>query len=95
MKKMFHIKKIIVTCFYLALTLAVCTAGFLLPSVLNSYQDRQIFSKIEHTAMEPPELTAPACLTRCGCFPKNTILSTIHRQAANAHPKKSVKNRWN
>ena len=59
---MFHIKKIIVTCFYLALTLAVCTAGFLLPSVLNSYQDRQIFSKIEHTAMEPPELTYSSSL---------------------------------
>ncbi|MDE7313806.1 MAG: hypothetical protein K2N87_19645 [Eubacterium sp.] len=56
------LKKILVTCFYLAFTLAVCTAGFLLPSILNDYQDRQIFAKIEHTAMEPPELTYSSSL---------------------------------
>lgn len=49
-------KKFLITCFYLTLTLAVCAAGFLLPSALNNYQDRQIFAKIEHTAMKPPEL---------------------------------------
>lgn len=49
-------KKFLITCFYLALTLAVCAASFLLPSALNTYQDRQIFAKIEHTAMDPPEL---------------------------------------
>ncbi len=50
-------KKFLITCFYLALTLAVCAVSFLLPSTLNTYQDRQIFAKIEHTAMDPPELT--------------------------------------
>lgn len=62
MKKKFDLKNFLVTCFYLALTFAVCTAGFLLPSVLNDYQDRQIFAKIEHTAMEPPELTYSSSL---------------------------------
>lgn len=55
-------KKFLVTCFYLSMTLAVCTAGFLLPSILSSYQDRQIFAKIEHPAMEPPELTYSSSL---------------------------------
>lgn len=49
-------KKFLITCFYLVLTLAVCAVSFLLPSALNTYQDRQIFAKIEHTAMDPPEL---------------------------------------
>lgn len=62
MKKFQILKKLLVTCFYLALTFAVCTAGFLLPSVLNDYQDKQIFAKIEHTAMEPPELTYSSSL---------------------------------
>jgi len=55
-------KKFLITCFYLTLTLAVCAAGFLLPSALNDYQDRQIFAKIEHTAMEPPELAYSSSL---------------------------------
>lgn len=55
-------KKLLITCIYLTLTLAVCAAGFLLPSTLNDYQDRQIFAKIEHTAMEPPELAYSSSL---------------------------------
>lgn len=55
-------KKFLITCFYLSLTLTICTAGFLLPSTLNAYQDRQIFAKIEHTAMEPPELAYSSSL---------------------------------
>lgn len=55
-------KKFFISFLYLALTLAVCAAGFLLPSTLNDYQDRQIFATIEHTAMEPPELTYSSSL---------------------------------
>ena len=55
-------KKFFITCLYLSLTVAVCTAGFLLPSMLNDYQDRLIFAKIEHTAIEPPELTYSSSL---------------------------------
>lgn len=55
-------KKFLISCFYLTLTLIVCAAGFLLPSTLNNYQDRLIFAKIEHTAMEPPELTYSSSL---------------------------------
>lgn len=55
-------KKFFITCLYLSLTAAVCTAGFLLPSMLNDYQDRLIFAKIEHTAMESPELTYSSSL---------------------------------
>lgn len=55
-------KKFLITCFYLTLTLAVCAGGFLFPSTLNAYQDRQIFSKIEHTAMDPPSLTYSSSL---------------------------------
>ncbi len=43
-------KKFFITCLYLSLTVAVCTAGFLLPS------------KNEHTAIEPPELTYSSSL---------------------------------
>ncbi len=50
-------KKFLIACFYLSVTLAVCAASFQFPSMLNTYQDKQIFAKIEHTAMEPPELT--------------------------------------
>lgn len=50
-------KKFLIACFYLSVTLAICTASFQLPSMLNNYQDKQIFAKIEHSAMEPPELT--------------------------------------
>lgn len=55
-------KKFLITCFYLSVTLAVCAAGFLLPSALNNYQDRQIFAKIEHPAIEPTELTYSSSL---------------------------------
>lgn len=55
-------KKILTACFYLLLTFAVSSAGFVLPSALNAYQDRQIFAKIEHTAMEPLELTYSSSL---------------------------------
>ncbi len=55
-------KKFLISCFYLSVTLAVCAAGFLLPATLGSYQDRQIFARIEHTEMEPPELTYSSSL---------------------------------
>lgn len=55
-------KKFFVTCFYLLLTAAVSAAGFLLPSALSAYQDNQIFARIEHTSMEPLELTYSSSL---------------------------------
>lgn len=55
-------KKFLISCFYLTITVIVCTASFFLPSALNSYQDRLIFAKIEHTATEPPELTYSSSL---------------------------------
>lgn len=55
-------KKFLITCFYLSVTLAVCAASFWLPATLGRYQDRQISAKIEHTEMEPPELTYSSSL---------------------------------
>lgn len=55
-------KKLITACLCLLLTLAVTAAGFLLPSAMSAYQDRQTFSKIEHMSMEPLELTYSSSL---------------------------------
>ncbi len=55
-------KKILITCFYLLMTAVISASGFLLPSVMSAYQDKQIFAKIEHTSMEPLELTYSSSL---------------------------------
>lgn len=55
-------KKHLMTGFYILLTITVCAAGFLLPSALIAYQDNQIFAKIEHSPLEPMELTYSSSL---------------------------------
>lgn len=55
-------KKILITCFYLLITAAISASGFLLPAVISDYQDKQIFAKIDHTSMEPLELTYSSSL---------------------------------
>lgn len=54
--------KIMITCSYLILTIAVSAAGFLLPSALSDYQDKQIFARIEHSPIELTELTYSSSL---------------------------------
>ncbi len=49
--------KILFAGFYLLLAAVISTAGFLLPPAMSKYQDEQIFSKIEHSPIEPVEFT--------------------------------------
>lgn len=55
-------KRFIVTFLSVILTFAISAAGFLLPPLLNEYQDERIFSTIEHTSIEPMEFTYSSSL---------------------------------
>lgn len=55
-------KRIILTGFYLILTLIIAAAGFFLPASTAAYQDQQIFATIEHPSIEPVEFTYSSSL---------------------------------
>lgn len=55
-------KRFLVTFLSVILTFAVSAAGFLLPQLLNEYQDERIFSTIEHSSIEPMEFTYSSSL---------------------------------
>lgn len=55
-------KRIILTSFYLILTLMISAAGFFLPASLSAYQDQQILATIEHPSIEPMEFTYSSSL---------------------------------
>lgn len=88
-------KKLITACLCLLLTLAVTAAGFLLPSAMSAYQDRQTFSKIEHMSMEPLELTYSSSLyDTLRLLSKGHYMSITRSQAAAAAPMKYMKLYW-
>lgn len=78
-------KKILITCFYFALTAAVCAACFWFPSALSKYQDEQIYAKIECPAVEPMTLTYSSSLYDTLRLLSNEYYSVEYPYAGSSH----------